>query len=75
MEQPANSPENSSPDGAESASGAEVVASVSEHKEKYKLDSNVLIDAADRGELARVKEIIEGMKTNGVDVNHQNKHG
>ena len=75
MEQPANSPESSRPDGAELASRAEGGASASEHKEEERLDSNALIDAADRGELARVKEIIEGMKTNGVDVNHQNKHG
>ena len=38
------------------------------------MDSEVLIAAANRGELARVKEIIQGMKTNGVDINHQ-KYG
>ena len=39
------------------------------------LASKALIDAANRGELARVKEIIDGMKTNGVDINHQNSDG
>jgi ankyrin repeat protein len=73
MEQPANSPENTRPDGAEPASGAESGALASEHKEEERLDSEALIDAAFRGELARVKEILEGMKTNGVDINHQNK--
>ena len=77
MEQPANSPENetSRPDGAEPASGTEGGASVSEHKEEERLDSEALIDAAHRGDLARVKEIIEGMKTNGVDINRQDCYG
>ena len=34
-----------------------------------------LIDAAERGELARVKEIVEGMKANGLDVNHLGRYG
>ena len=38
------------------------------------LDREVLIAAAIRCELERVKEIIQGMKTNGVDINHQ-KYG
>ena len=75
MEQLANSLENFRPDGAELASGAEGEASASAHKEEERLDSKALIDAADRGELARVKEIIEGMKTNGVDINHQDGYG
>ena len=76
MEQPADSPESSLPDGAEpSTSRVEGGASVSKHKEEERLDSEALIDAADRGELARVKEIIDGMKTNGVDINHQDSHG
>ena len=74
MEQPANSPETSRPDEAELASGTEGGASGSEYKEEERLDSEALIDAAD-GELARVKEIIEGMKTNGVDINHQGSNG
>ena len=41
-------------------------------KERF---SEALIVAAYRGELARVKEIIEGMKTNGVDINHRGKYG
>ena len=73
MEQPANSPESSRPDGAEPAtSRAEGGAS---HKEEERLDSEALIDAANRGELARVKEIIQGIKTNGVDINHQDSKG
>ena len=53
MEQPAKSSENSRPDGAEPAtSRAEGGASASEHKEEERLDSEALIDAADRGELA-----------------------
>ena len=31
--------------------------------------------AAIRGELARVKDIIQGMKTNGVDINHRDCYG
>ena len=69
MEQPTDSLESSRPDGAESASRIE------EHKEEERLDSEVLINAALRGELARVKEIIEGMKTNGVDINHRDSYG
>ena len=65
MEKPADSPESSRPDGAEPAkSRAEGGASASKHKEEERLDSEALIDAANRGELARVKEIIVGMKTN-----------
>ena len=75
MEQPADSPENSRPDGAEPASEAEGGVSASEHKEKERLDSEALIDAAEQGELARVKEIIGGMKTNGVDINRQECSG
>ena len=75
MEQLANSLENFRPDGAELASGAEGEASASAHKEEERLDSKALIDAADRGELARVKEINEGMKKNGVDINFQGKYG
>jgi uncharacterized protein len=76
MEQSADSPESSRSDGAEPAtSRAEGGASASEHKEEERLDSEALIDVARRGELARVKEIIEGMKTNGVDINHQDSHG
>jgi hypothetical protein len=76
MEQPAGSLESSRPDGAEPAtSRAEGRASANEHKEEERLDSKALIDAADRGELARVQEIIEGMKTNGVDINHQDNYG
>ena len=71
MEQPADSLENSRPDGAEPASGAEGGVSAREHKEEESLDSEALIDAAVRGELARVQEIIEGMKANGVTINHQ----
>ena len=56
-------------------SGAEGGASAIEHKEEERLDSKALIDAASRGELARVKEIIQGMKTNGVDINHQDSDG
>ena len=71
MEQPANSPENSRSDGAEPALGTEGGASAREHKEEEeRLDIEALIDAAKRGELARVKEIIGGTKTNGVDINH-----
>ena len=43
--------------------------------EEERLDSKALIDAATRGELERVKEIIEGMKTTGVDINHQDCYG
>ena len=69
MEQPADSPEGSLPDGAEPAtSRADCGASASEHKEEEILDSEALIDAAKRGELARVKEIIQGMKAIGVDI-------
>ena len=75
MEQPANSPENSRPDGAEPASGAEGGVLASEHKEKERLDGKALTNAADRGELARVIEIIGGMKMNGVDINHQDRCG
>ena len=75
MEQPENSPGNSRPDGAEPASGAEGGASATEHKEEERLDSSVLMVAIYRGKLARVKEIIGGMKTNGVDINTQNKGG
>ena len=76
MEQPADSPEGSLPDGAEPAtSRADCGASASEHKEEEILDSEALIDAAEGGELARVKEIIDGMKTNGVDINHQDGYG
>jgi hypothetical protein len=60
MEQPANSPENSRPGGAEPASGADGGASASQHKENERLDSEALIVAANRGELARVKEILQG---------------
>jgi hypothetical protein len=75
MEQHADSPESSRPDGAEPAtSRAEGGASASEHKEE-RLDSEALIDAANRSKLARVKEIIQGMKTNGVDINHQDSDG
>ena len=74
MEQPADSPENSRPDGAEPASGAEGGFSAREHKEEERIDSKALIDAACRGELARVQEIIEGMKTNRVDINHQDNN-
>ena len=74
MEQYLTSPENSRPDGAEPASRAEGGAST-EHEEEERLDSKVLIDAADRGELARVKETIQGMKTNGVDINHKDRDG
>ena len=69
------SPENSRPDGAEPASGAEGGASASENMEEERLDNKALIDAADRGDLARVKELIEGMKTNGVDINRQDCYG
>ena len=76
MEQPADSPESSRPDGAESASRAEGGVSASEHKEEERLESWIaLIDAASRGELARVKDLIEGMKTNGVDINCQYCYG
>jgi hypothetical protein len=76
MEQPANSSESSRPDGTELAtSRAEGGASASEHQEEERLDSEALIVAADRGELARVKEIIEGMKTNEVDINRQGSNG
>jgi ankyrin repeat protein len=75
MEQPSNSPENSRPDVAEPSSGAEDRASASEHKEDERLDSEALIDAANRGELVRVKEILQSMKTNGVDINHQDSDG
>ena len=76
MEQPSDAPESSRPDEAEPVtSRAEVKASTSEHKEEERLDSDALIDAADRGELARVKEIIKGMKTNGVDINRQDSVG
>jgi hypothetical protein len=76
MGQCLTSPESSRPDGAEPAtSRAEGGASASEHKELERLDSNALIDAAYRGELARVKEIIQGMKTNGVDIDHQDCYG
>ena len=76
MEQPADSPKNSLPDGAEPAtSRADCGASASEHKEEEILHSEALIDAAEGGELARVKEIIDGMKTNGVDINHQDRYG
>ena len=61
MGQPANSPVSSRRDEAEPAiSRAEDGASASEQKEEERLDSEALIDAADRGELARVKEIIGG---------------
>ena len=73
--EPADSPESSCPDGAKPASREEGGASGGEHKEDERLDSEALIDAADRGELARVKEIIAGMKTNGVSINHQGKYG
>jgi hypothetical protein len=70
MEQPTDSPESSRPDGAEPAtSRAEGGASASEHKEEERLDSEALIDAADRGDLARVKEIIQG------NINHKNRGG
>ena len=75
MEQPADSLESSRPDGAEPASRKEGGASASQHKEEERLDSEALIDAAIRGELARVKETIEGMKTNGVDISHQDNCG
>ena len=75
MEQPANSSENSRPDGAEPASRTEGESSAGEHKREERLDSEALIAAANRGELARVKEIIEGMKTNGVNINHQGNDG
>ena len=74
MEQHADSPESSRPDGAEPAR-AEGGASASEHKKEIRLHSEALIVAANRGELARVKEIIQGMKTNGVDINHQDSDG
>ena len=48
-------------------------ASASEHKKEERLDSGALIDAV--GELARVKEIIQGMRTNGVDINAQDNDG
>ena len=76
MEQPADSPESSLPDGAEpSTSRVEGGASVSKHKEEERLDSMALINTANRGELAKVKEIIDGMKTNGVDINHKCSNG
>ena len=72
MKQPADSPENSRPNGAEQVTlRTEGGAPASEDKEEERLDSKALIKAANRGELARVKEIVEGMKTNGVDINHQ----
>ena len=45
------------------------------NKEKERLDSRLLLVAVNRGEPERVKEIIEGMKTNGVDINHQGDYG
>ena len=69
------SPENSRPDGDALASGAEGGASANEHKEEERLDSKAWIDAAERGKLARLKEIIEGMKTNGVNINHKDEYG
>ena len=89
MEQPTNSPESSRPNGAEPAtSRAEGGASAIEHKEDEILDSEALIVAADRGELARIKEIIKGMiinnhtegvlellKVGGIDVDAQNSNG
>ena len=75
MELPANSPEKSRPDGAEPASRVEGGASVRKHKEEERLDSKAWIDAAERGKLARLKEIIEGMKTNGVNINHKDEYG
>ena len=76
MKQPADSPENSRPNGAEQVTlRTEGGAPASEDKEEERLDSKALIKAANRGELARVKEIVEGMKTNGVDINHQDRDG
>ena len=82
MEQPANSPENSRPDGAEVASGAEDEALISKHKEEDRLDSRVLTVVADRDELARVKEthdhtevVIELPKVDGPYINVQGRGG
>jgi hypothetical protein len=67
---------SSRPDGADPAiSQTEGGSSASEHKKEERLDIKALINAANRGELARVKEIVEGMKTNGVDINHQGVYG
>ena len=68
MEQPADSLESSRPDGAEPSTSR---ALASEHKEEKRSDSNVLLDAVNRGEIASLNEIIQSMKTNGVGINRQ----
>ena len=71
MEQPTSS----RPDEAEPASGAEDGSSDSVHEEEEMLDRGALIDSAYRGELARVKEIIKGIETNGLDINFRGNDG
>jgi predicted transcriptional regulator len=69
--------QSSRPDRANAAtSRAEGGALASERKEKeINATIDALIAAANRGELARVKEIIAGMKTNGLDINRQGYYG